>query len=226
MHVLPHCRYYITLFFFGFFWLAGVTRGTSVCSAHDRAFNTCWTVSSRCCGHIIVSHTFCVPLRKHLSALSEKMLVFLQSLPWVIEKGENTGDEISSALPATYFFLLVRAHFHAYRSPLFSIYLYIYHVYLFSSLCNIFRAKSLSVHIEDKPFDTYSLSFWEQCITLRLLRLMPIEINSEFYSMAKIFLLWLACLSKFSIINIMVTFPIYIGQNCGFFFPFFTGGGY
>ncbi len=30
-----------------------------------------------------LSHTFYV--QKHLSALSEKMLVFLQSLPWVIE---------------------------------------------------------------------------------------------------------------------------------------------
>ncbi len=43
------------------------------------------------------------------------MLVFLQSLPWVTE--ENMGDEISSALPATYFFPLVSAYPTPILSP-------------------------------------------------------------------------------------------------------------
>lgn len=47
----------------------------SVCSTQP--VEPCWVDTGA------LSYTFCV--QKHLSALGEKMLVFLQSLPWVIE---------------------------------------------------------------------------------------------------------------------------------------------
>lgn len=49
---------------------------TTVCSTRAQPVEPCGA------DRAALSYTFCVP--KHLSALSEKMLVFLQSLPWVI----------------------------------------------------------------------------------------------------------------------------------------------
>lgn len=77
--VLLHCHCYIILFLIILF-------GTCMCLVLYSTFNMCSTWPVEPCGvpAAALSDTFCV--QKHLSALGEKMLVFLQSLPWVLER--------------------------------------------------------------------------------------------------------------------------------------------
>lgn len=62
---------------------------TIVCST---CVEPCWVPTAA------LSNTFCV--QKHLSALGEKMLVILQSLPWVVKKRKTQAMKI---LPPTLF---------------------------------------------------------------------------------------------------------------------------
>lgn len=71
------------------------------------------------------------------------------------------GDEIPSALPATYFFPLVSTHPTPILLP-FS--LYIFTVYIFFYL---YVYLSTSLHLYNQVinhFGMYNLSFWEECI--------------------------------------------------------------
>lgn len=83
MLVLPYCRYCIDLLSDN--WCPFSTHLsveiTLVCSTRAPLVEPC--------------HTFCVP--KHLSALCEKMLVFLQSLPWVLRGGKHREWMVPSA---------------------------------------------------------------------------------------------------------------------------------
>lgn len=85
MKVPRHCRYCIHLLFFFFFPLDNwchpwhiYLSGSRLCVQHvHKLLNHVEWIRAA------LSHTLCVQ-QEHLSALSEKMLVFLQSLPWVI----------------------------------------------------------------------------------------------------------------------------------------------
>lgn len=83
MLVLPYCRYCIDLLSDN--WCPFSTHLSVeialVCSTRAPLVEPC--------------HTFCVP--KHLSALCEKMLVFLQSLPWVLRGGKHREWMVPSA---------------------------------------------------------------------------------------------------------------------------------
>ncbi len=116
-----HCQYYIVPVSL----VAHLSvKLTTVCSTHAQLVEPCWVDAAA------LSYTFCV--QKHLSALSEKMLVFLQSLPWVIE-GKYGGWNIFC--PPCYLLLpssQVPSHTYS-SSPI----LYIFTVYLFFSLSNL-----------------------------------------------------------------------------------------
>lgn len=96
----------------------------SVCSTCAQPVETCWVDTAT------LSYAFCV--QKHLSALCEKMLVFLQSLPCVIE-GKYGGWNFF--WPACYLLLsLSQNPSHTYSS---SHILYIFTAHLFFSLSNL-----------------------------------------------------------------------------------------
>lgn len=119
-----------------------VRRCPCTVSTTSHCFNWCHTwhiylLSSRLCVqhlHHLLNRVelvqlhcpalFCVS--KHLSALTEKMLVFLQSLPWVMG-GKYGGWNI--------FFFLSQHPSHTYSLPLFFIYLlYIYFLSFITSI--------------------------------------------------------------------------------------------
>lgn len=100
MLALPYCRYRIDLLSDN--WCPISTHLSVeiplVCSTRAPPVEPC--------------HTFCVPPPppEHLSALCEKMLVFLQSLPWVLRGGNHREwNPFPPSLPAAYFPFLVRA---------------------------------------------------------------------------------------------------------------------
>lgn len=62
-------------------------------------------------------HTFCV--LKHLSALLEKMLVFLQSLPWVFWGGKHGGgNSLLPCLLPSFLFLVSAIHLLSFPQSL------------------------------------------------------------------------------------------------------------
>lgn len=80
-------------------WITGVTCGTFISSAHYCVFNTCatcWTVL-----HFLCSKTSFSSQWKDVGVFTISALGYLR---------ENMGDEIPSALPATYILSLVSAH--------------------------------------------------------------------------------------------------------------------
>lgn len=124
MLVPLHYHYYIVLFFINrcHFCVAHLSvMLTIVCSTRAQPVETCWAVTDA------LSYTFCV--QKHLSALCEKMLVFLQSLPWVVE-GKYGGWNIFC--PSCYLLLSPSQYpFHTYSS---SPILYIYSLFIYFSI--------------------------------------------------------------------------------------------
>lgn len=108
-----------------------------ICHAHC---STCaQPVEPRWVDTTASSHTFCV--QKHLSALSEKMLVFLKSLPWVIE-GKYGGWNIYR--PSRYLLLPPSQYPSHIYSPCPIIYTVYLSIYLFLSLLTSHQCKVLN----------------------------------------------------------------------------------
>lgn len=135
MHVLLHCHYYIILFL-----------------AHWCHLWHIYLLSSQLCVqhvHNLLNH---VELIQHCPTLSVFKNIFQLTVKrcWCFYNlclgllRENMGDEISSALPATYFFPLVSSHPTPILLPLFFIYLLYIYFSLFLTSC-LFYAKSLFV---------------------------------------------------------------------------------
>lgn len=101
MLVPPCCRYCIDLVLDN--WCPFLTRLSLVCPTRVSPFEPC--------------HTFCV--LKHLSALGEKMLVFLQSLPWVFWGGRHGGgNSLLPCLLPSFLFLVSVIHLLSFPQSL------------------------------------------------------------------------------------------------------------
>lgn len=180
-------------------------------------FNTCTTPLN----HVAATRPHCPTLSvsKNIFQLRVKRCWCFYNLCLGLLR-ENMGDELSSALPSTYFFPLVSIHPTPILLPLFFIYLLYIYFSLFLTSCLSMPSPYLYIQTI-----IHFVFFWED-VSLsfcKFQRWMPIKSQPKHLKFAKILPSCIACLSKFRTKRThWWNSHIFFGRNV--IFIFFLGG--